>query len=175
MDTLFKDKEVFQKERPTNITESQKQEFIKNIAQEIIDNGYSDSDFDEVLEDIEDLYPFYDTGFELAKQLDGYGSSGEYHIDSDFIAFLEDLTWKKAILINGNVKKWVQAHDIKPKFPLFTSLTLKSNISKDYNAGDTIFINTIKNDDGLYGISKTINDTRNRLIEFEKLEGNVEY
>ena len=56
MEKLFTDAETFTKVRPTKITEQQQQDFYKTIA-----------------EDISRIHP-HNSGYEIAKDLEGYGS-----------------------------------------------------------------------------------------------------
>lgn len=172
MDKLFNDSELFQKERPTTLTEQQTSNFIKELAEEICCN-YSSSNEEDVEQDLVRLYPFNNDGFSLAKELDSMTSNADYHIDSEFISFLEDLGFKKWQFIKKNIEDWVKAHDIKPKISLKTFITLKKDLSKDYKAGDTIYINRIYEKMAEYGVSKKLEDSRNTSIAFEKIEENV--
>src|SRR5690606_2298927 len=112
--TLFSDKDVFQKERPATITEAQENEFFQKMTAEIISDGWSRSNMAVIVSDLKELYPL-DDGFEMAKDLEGYRFRGHYNIDSGFVEWLEGLDSEYGQVIQENVKAWVQAHDIKPK------------------------------------------------------------
>ena len=63
---LFKDSEVFVKERPIKLSEKQEAEIWQKLAKEVIDNGWSDDDIDTIIEDLQSL-SISDSGYEMAK------------------------------------------------------------------------------------------------------------
>ncbi len=106
--TLFPDSETLDNKRPKVITEKQNEEFLQEVASEIIEDGYSISDKSYIIEDLRHIN-LNDTGFEIAKDIEE--GKAYYKIDSNFIEFLEDLSWKKSTILENNVKAWVKAHN----------------------------------------------------------------
>lgn len=86
---LFKDSETFIKERPTKLSEKQEAEIWQKLAKEVIDNGWSDDDIDTIIEDLQNLSMYY-SGYEMAKDLEGFSSNGNYDIDTSFTKILND-------------------------------------------------------------------------------------
>jgi len=52
METLFNDAEVFQKERPTKLTEKQEADFYSEQAKDLIKKGFSTDDEEDIIEDL---------------------------------------------------------------------------------------------------------------------------
>ncbi len=172
MEALFQDSEVFVRERPTTATEQQDKIFYKEKAQEIIDNDWSNSQIERIIIDLEDLYPFRDSGFEMAKELDGLSSKGSYKINSEFVEFLEDLSSEYSDIIDENVKAWVKA--IQP-MPLYKKgdkikLTLPVMRTPDYAAGKEFYIISIHEKDAKYVFHPVENNNGGTLLPYERLE-----
>ena len=172
--TLFSDSEVFQKERPKTVTNQQLENFYKKIAEEIKKNGYSTSDLEEIIEDLEDLHPFIDTGYEMAKKLEDNWNA-DYEIDSGFIEYLEGLEWKYRNLIEENVKTWVKAHNPKPKFKVGDQILIDHSLCYGNNLekGKTAYITGIKEDTACYLVDQNPNRKGGTILEFEKVEPKV--
>ncbi len=171
METLFKDSEVFTKNRPSKITEKQHNDLLIKLANDIINEGWSNSDADTIITDLEDLTK-YDSGFELAKELDGITAKGSYDIDTQFIEWLDDYGSYFNDILRENIKTWVNAHNIKPKFNKQKALKIKLKLSlySDLKIGDIVYINSIYEKDATYGISRVLNDRRNTIYNFELIE-----
>jgi len=171
MERLFSDSEVFKKERPNSITNEQKQRLISSIADDILSNDYSKSDRDEIEDDMEGIFPFNETGFELAKELDSYSANADYDFTSDFIEFLEHLSFKVDDAKEENVKLWVKAHDIKPKLEDKSKLRVKESIiGTRFREGDEIFINYHYPETAVYVVDKDPDRKGGTLIAYEKIE-----
>ena len=70
MNTLFNDKDTFQKQRPTKPSEKQITDFYLKAAKEVIDGGWCTYDVEDIAKDLKELNNHYDNGFELAKKFD---------------------------------------------------------------------------------------------------------
>lgn len=169
--SLFKDSETFIKERPVQLGKTQENELWNKLANEVIKRGWSDSDIDTIIEDLSYLPKFY-TGYEMAKKLEKSTSNGDYFIDTSFIEWLDMLYYNFDNVIRENVKLWVNAHNIKPKYKKETKLTITAFISPDpeLKIGNEIFINNIYENEAKYCVSKTKNSKKNIVIEYEKIE-----
>ena len=86
MEKLFSESEIFTSVRPLEITIQQQKSLCEEIAKEIIGNEWSNSNLEEITQDLEMINPT-DNGYEIAKSLEGYNKSGNYFIDADFVDF----------------------------------------------------------------------------------------
>ncbi len=171
MERLFSDSEVFTKGRPNSITNEQKKQLIRSIADDIFSYDYSRSDIDEIEDDMDMIFPFNQTGFELAKELDSYLANAEYDFNPDFIEFLEDLSLKVDDAKEENVKLWVKAHDIKPKLKDKSKLRVNEGIiGTRFREGDEIFINYHYLETAVYVVDKDPDRKGGTLIDYEKIE-----
>jgi len=171
MERLFSDSEVFKKGRPNTITNEQKKQLIRSIANDILSYDYSKSDIDEIEDDMDMIFPFNQTGFELAKELDSYLANAEYDFTIDFIDFLGHLSFRVDDVKEENVKLWVKAHDIKPKFEDKSKLRVKdSMIGTRFREGDEIFINYHYPETAVYVVDKDPDKKGGTLIAYEKIE-----
>lgn len=110
MEKLFDDAPFVQKERPTKLTEEQKEKMYLDLAAEIIKNQWAKGGLEEcIAEDLSKL-SINDSGFEKAKDLEDH-SFVDYEFCGDFIDFLDDMFLKIRTLIEENVKLWVKAHN----------------------------------------------------------------
>jgi hypothetical protein len=168
---LFKDSEVFVKERPTKLGEKQEAEIWLKIAQEVIDNDWSDNSIDDIIEDLQGLSKF-DDGFEKAKDLDGWKGNASYTIDSEFVSWLDNFDSEFNDAIKENVRRWVKAHDIKPKLETGTKLIINTQFSKDpkMKVGETIYINGFYEKEAEYYVSTEKGVSRNLCVHYEKIE-----
>jgi hypothetical protein len=166
MKKLFNDDEFFVKERPAKLTKNQEEKIYKEMAQEVIDGGWSRSDIDDVVEDLSEL-SLSDNGFEMAKDLDDTGS---YNIDTAFCEWLEGIENKIGYLIEKNVKEWVKTRDIKPQFTGRDKLKVLTDFSYKFKTGETIYITNIYADKALYVIHHNQDYQGGTLIPFEEVE-----
>ena len=168
---LFKDSETFIKERPTKLSEKQEAEIWQKLAKEVVDNGWSDDDIDTIIEDLQNL-SMYDSGYEMAKDLEGFSSNGNYDIDTSFIEWLDMLDSDFDDARRENVKRWVKAHDIKPKYEKGTQLVVKERFTRspELQVGKVIFVNGYYENEAKYCVSNEKDSKRNILIVYENIE-----
>ena len=168
---LFKDSETFIKERPTKVTEMQEAEIWQKLAKEVIDNGWSDDDIDTIIEDLQNL-SMYDSGYKKAKDLESFRSNASYDIDTSFIEWLDMLDSDFDHARRENVKRWVEAHDIKPKYKIGTQLIVKEHFTRSHElqVGKVIFVNGFYEDEAKYCVSNEKDSKRNILINYEDIE-----
>jgi len=150
MNKLFKENEIFQKGRPSLLTAKQEKEFYLKMALEVIENNWSDSDPEDIAEDLNGLY-LSDNGYEMASDIET--SSGYYNIDLQFCEWLEDLSYRKRMVVDKNVLDWVAAHGIKPKYSIGDKLTLSNKLGTKFNPGDIVYVTGIRKDHAKYVIN----------------------
>ena len=115
MEKLFPDSEVMLNERPTRISKEQQENYFKEVAEEIIQNEWSSSSIERIIHDLHQI-SYSDSGYEIAKKLEGYSSKASYDIDTEFIEFLDDFDSNSNDILRENVKDWVKAFKPQPKF-----------------------------------------------------------
>ena len=170
---IFKDSEVFTKERPEKLTENQKNQIWKKLAKEVIDNRWSNDDVDTIIGDLKGL-SILDSGYEMAKDLESYSSTGDYDIDTSFIEWLDMLDSDFDDARRENVKRWVKAHDIKPKYEKGTQLLVKEHFTRspELQVDRLIFVNGYYEDEAKYCVSNIKDSKINKIINFEDIEKN---
>jgi hypothetical protein len=172
---LFPSSEGFVKERPTKLTDWQKADFCLKMAQEIIDGRWSTSPIEDIAADIAELFPFYNTlGFHLAKELDEYYKNGNYSFTTDFIQWLDCLSSEYDIILDGNVKKWVLAHNVTPKFVKGQRLKANESLCFDFGKDSVLFITGSTPDIAMYHISLNPNQKGGVLLAYELVEARCE-
>lgn len=168
MEKLIDDSETFQKDRPLTITNEQRAVLLKELAESILKWGHSKDSIANIVADLDDVCGACDSGYEMAKELEDRYS--DYTINSNFIELLE--SWDS--LVNDrqreNVRDWVSAHDIKPKFSAFQKLTLKKAPFFSFVVGDEVYINYLKTDTAEYVIDKDPKRKGGTVVSYEKLE-----
>jgi hypothetical protein len=165
---LFDDTMFVQKERPTGITSKQEEDLFVKLANEIIDDNYSNSDVDRIVCDLKEL-SLNDTGFEMAKHLEDYGQA-EYRIDGSFIDWLDDYGWEWRDLARQNVRLWVKAHEPKNKFEKGVKLILTKDLNWTQRKGDVVYLNGIQEAEANYLVDKDPARSGGTVIAYEKLE-----
>lgn len=168
---LFNDSETFVKERPEKLSEKQKAEIWQKLAKEVIDGGWSDDDIDTIIEDLQGL-SMSDSGYEMAKDLEGFRANGNYDIDISFIEWLDMLDSDFDDARRENVKRWVKAHYIEPKYEIGTQLVVKEYFTRspELQVGKVIFVNGYYENEAKYCVSNEKDSRRNALIVYEKIE-----
>lgn len=101
------------------------------------------------------------------KELDNYVSDGSYDPTIYFMDYLESLSIYIYKIESENVKEWVKAHDIKPKFSIGDCIKSKSDLAP-------FFINNIRLETAEYCISTEKDDNKNMLKNFEYIESKFE-
>jgi hypothetical protein len=174
MNQLFSDSETFQKERPTKPSEVQKVKFYNDMAQEVIDNGWSSDSVSDIANDLEELYPFYGNGYDLAKNLEkGYRNQASYDIDPSFCEWLDNLDYEYRRLVEENVRTWVKAHNPQPKYKVGESVVLSKNLNREMNAGQTFYITGLQPEEANYLVWKDKKHNGGCVIAYERLEDAV--
>ena len=168
MEKLFNDSELFQKERPKKITEEQEKKIYKELAQEILDNGWCKDDIEDIVSDLKKLSK-NDSGYEMAKDLEGYNMNCSYDIDTDFIYWLDDFDYQFRKELEKNIKDWVQAHDIKPKFEKGTKLLITEYLCYKKGKGLIVYVNGFT-DYGCYLIDEDFNRNGGTVLAYELVE-----
>lgn len=173
MESIFNDLEVFVMSRPNTLSENQKQEIHKRLAQEILDNGWSDSDIDDIISDLSKLSK-YDSGYKLAKRLESFHSKADYDIDTEFVEWLDSFCYAFDNAINANVKQWVKAHSIKPNHPKGSKLVVvkQFSCSPELACGNTIYINGYDESRGKYLVNTIEGSKSNLVVDYELIESN---
>jgi hypothetical protein len=167
MEKLFDEKEIFIKIRPVKLPDSEKEKFYRKMAKEIIDEGWSSSDIDDIIEDLKDLR-MYQTGFEMANNLnEGYH---RYEINSNFIAWLEDFSWEADRALEEIVKQWVKIHNPLPQFKKGDKLIINIDLNSKQKFGDKIYITGIKTETACYYTHENADNNGGYVIPFERVE-----
>lgn len=171
MEKLFSDKETYTKERPTKITAEQENKFYKEIAEEIIKYKWSDSDVEDIMEDISKI-TLRDNGYEIAKSLEGSYNKAEYEFDVEFCEFLENIGWKKDTILRNNVKDWVKANNPQPKFKDGQKLIIDIDLNYHKKKGAIVYVNGHSEAEAYYLIDENPEKNGGTVIVYEKAEKN---
>lgn len=171
---LFDDTLFVQKERPTKITAQQEEQMYLDLAIECIENQYSSSDQQTIVEDLKKL-SINDSGFEKAKELEDDGS-GDYKFNGDFIDWLDFMDNIRHQILSENVNLWVKAHNPHPKFQKGIKLKINADISrtKDLRKDCIVYVTGIKLDEANYYIYPNSENNGGYVLPFEKVEENCE-
>lgn len=170
MNRLFNDSEVFQKERPTKPTAEQLSVFFAKQAKEVKENGWSSSDEEDIIHDLKELHPFNNTGYEMAKMLEGSFYKADYKIDSSFIEWLEFLDSDYRSLNSENVRQWVKAHNPEPKFKDGQKLLIVEPLCPGMKKGMIVYVNYKREEEAMYVIGEYPNIKGGTLLEYERVE-----
>jgi hypothetical protein len=168
MDTLFPDSEVFQKERPTNITEQQAQDYYRGVAEEIIQNGWSKSPIEYIIEDVSEISE-HDSGYEIAKELESF-KKASYRIETPFIEFLDDFGYNKGDILRENIRAWAAATNPQPKFTKGQKLIIETDLNYEQKKGTIIYVNSIYTEDACYVVDEDRERQGGYMIAYEKIE-----
>ena len=163
---------VIIKERPKAITPDQKEAYISEFAQEIKDEGFTNSPIKFIKEDLENQ-DINDDGYSIAKKLESNGK-GIYKFNSMFVEFLDSFSDGINDIIKENVKKWVKENNIKPKFNNKQRLKVITKLSFDLPTDSIIYIYLVNEEHAYYVINQDINDEGGYVISYEKIEANCE-
>lgn len=168
---LFRDEDTVTSKRPMELSEERKEALYKKLAEEIIEDNWSDSNVEDIINDLKQFY-VYDTGFEMAKDLETNGYA-QYEFNGEFISWLDDFRYRFRSELDNLILEWVKLRNIQPKFKLETQLKFKEKNS-GFLEGDIIFINGYdihgERNMACYCVSKIKNNNENRLINYEILE-----
>lgn len=167
MNTLFKESDVFIKNRPTNLSETQKANLYHELAQEVYDYKWSNGDIDSICQDLQNLN-LDKTGYKLAKDLENNGTEA-YDFTYDFIIWLNNIEFCFDDELTRIIKQWVTVFDIKPKFKVGDKLLLTDDLTHDFKKGDSIYIKRYDDRKAIYYIAKK-KHTISREFPLEKIE-----
>lgn len=170
MEKLFSDSEVFQKSRPMKPTEQQLSDFYSKMAKEIIAENFSNSDEEDIVEDLKDLYPFNGNGYELAKELDRGRSSATYDFDPRFCEWLDDLSYEYKKVNDQNIKDWALAHKPQPKFEKGSEILIAETIHSGLKKGNRVFVTGIDPEMATYYIHENKDNNGGYVVAFEIIE-----
>lgn len=168
MKKLFKDSETFQKERPLRITGKQELDVYKEVADEIIKCSLSTNSKKQIVKDLAENYISNSDSIETANQL-RENCSG-YTFNSSLLEMIELIDVIISEKKDKNVKQWVKAHSIKPKYKIGDSFKLKKPVCYGYSNIDIVFITGIYKDRACYTISLDKNQNGGTLVAYERLE-----
>ncbi|MDD5013579.1 MAG: hypothetical protein PHW73_00570 [Atribacterota bacterium] len=168
METLFNDSEVFTKDRPLKLTVKQRGDFFLEKAKEIIENNWSNTEEEIIADDLNEL-DLSSNGYELAKHLEERANA-DYSIDVEFCEWLEDLGHYIRLKVEKNVKAWVKAHNITPKFHVNTKLNVIKDFGYSFKSGDIIYITGIYPQTAQYVLHENPSYRGGTIINFEIVE-----
>lgn len=173
MEKLFDDAPFVQKERPTKITEEQEQKMYLDLAAEIIKNQWAKTGLEECIAESLSELSINDSGFEKAKDLED-NSYVDYDFCGDFINFLDDMSSRRRLLVDQNVKLWVKAHNPQPKLEKGTKLKIDKALcrSKDLLKDSLVYVTGINMEKAYYTISANKEQQGGYVIAFEEVENN---
>lgn len=170
METLFKDTEGVNKERPTQITKQQKKKLCLKLAKEIIEKDYSTNNEEDIAEDLSNIDTL-GSGFEIAKKLDDCGIA-TYKFSGDFIDFLDGINCEERIVLSENIKLWVRSWNPQPKFKKGQKIEIINTLNVKLLKGEIVYVNEIRSEEATYLIDKNPNRKGGILITYEKAESN---
>lgn len=168
MEKLFNDSETFTNVRPVKLTPEQFSDFVKEQAIQIKKDGFSRSDVEDIQEDLRRI-DFPDSGYETAKQLEQNGGAN-YRFDAMFIEHLECLQNDYETAIENNVKAWVKAHNIQPKYKTGSELKSLSRLYFGCNANDPVFITGYDPKLAVYYLNQDRNGNGGVVLPYEKVD-----
>ena len=170
MEKLFNDSETFQKERPTKITEQQENEVYSKLANEIIDNGWCvDESEEDIIFDLKHLSR-YDSGFEMAKMLEGFNMNCNYEINTDFIYWLDDFEYNFKKVLEQNIKDWVNAKNPKPLFEKGQRLIVTEFINYKLKKDIVVYVNGFREETACYLIDPNPDKEGGIVLAYEDIE-----
>jgi len=169
MNTLFKDSEIFQKDRPLFLPRSYFRKLCDKLAKGIIEEGFSSKEVSKISDDLYTFVDFNSDGYEIAKQLESYCTS--YSFSSRFVEHLDFFMHEKDDALKELVNQWIKAHNPKPKFKEKDLLLVNKSMGP-IKEGMKIYINRIKEDKATYLIHEDINYKGGYQYPYEKVENN---
>lgn len=171
MEKLFSDSEVMLNKRPTEITEQQEKDYLQKVAEEIVANGWSDNDIEDIVYDLQDISNEY-SGYEIAKKLEGYRSKSSYKINTEFIEFLDFFETEKDDILKENVKEWVKAFNPKPIFKEGDCIIINNKLNFHLKEGSIMFVTGINEEEANYYIHEEKDRNGGYVLTYEKVESN---
>lgn len=155
---LFEDSQMLVKQRPNFVTDQQKEAFYALNAQKIIDNGWSEDEIEDIICDLKEI-SLSESGYEIAKSLEI--KNCYYEIDTEFIEFLDGLSYEYDQLKTQNVKEWVKGKSPQPKFKVGDKLIYKDK---------EVLVYGIHEETARYIINDDIKIKGGKLIPYEEID-----
>ncbi len=171
MEKLFSDSKVMLNIRPTKITKQQEEDYYIGVAEEIISNQWSDSPIEKIIKDLDEISSS-DSGYEIAKKLEGYSSKASYSINTAFIEFLDDFDYNKSDILRGNIKDWVKVHNPKPKLKNGQKLIIETPLFRNQKKGDIVYVTGKCDKEANYYIHEDKEHNGGYVIAYERVEAN---
>lgn len=171
MEKLFSDSEVMLNVRPDRINNQQKEDLYNKLAKEIILENWSNSPISKIIEDLHNISSS-DSGYEIAKKLEGYSSKASYNINTAFIEFLDDFDSSKDDILRENIKDWVKAHNPFPKLKRGQKLIIEIPLFRGQKKGDIIFVTGMNEKEANYYIHENEDNNGGYVIAYERVEAN---
>lgn len=176
MDKLFSDSGTFQKERPTKLSKDKERELYLKLANEIIENGWSEYDAEQIADDLSLLPRHEHNGYKLAKRLESTRLSTMYNIDAQFVDWLDCFAYELNDAVRGLVQEWIKAHDIKPKLTVGMKFNVDNNCAFWFHPKktDVAYITGVDERSARYTVWHEKEHEGGILIEYERLEKIIE-
>lgn len=175
MEKLFSDSELMLNERPTKITEQQEKDYLEEVAEEIINNNWSNSRIEKIIKDLSNISWTLRSGYEIAKELEGYNSKASYNIDTSFIELLDDFHRNKESIVRENIRDWVKAHKPQAKFEVGQELIVETQLFRGFNQGkqgDIVYITGKNEKEANYYVHEDKDYNGGYVLAYEKVENN---
>ena len=166
---LFPDSETFTTVRPKGLTDDQQLILYTKFASEIRKNKWSKSTIEEIVSDLKDIN-LNDDGYEVAKKFESRLLSGRYDIDTQFVEYLDCLSHEEDSIHRKNVKDWVKAHNIKPKYATGTMLIIDTTLNYHQKKGNTVYINGLNKEEAYYLIHEDPDRKGGIVVPYEIVE-----
>jgi len=168
--TLFPESEIFTKARPLKLTIKLENDFWLRMAKEVIIETWcsEQENIEDIVSDLSEL-SMSDSGYEMAKDLEN--GKCDWEIDSELIAFLENLSWGKIDEYKKLVKEWVTIHNPQPIFSIGTKLMVEAGLNSKIKTGQTIWITGINKDTAEYLYWDDPNHNGGYVKTYEQIEG----
>jgi len=164
---LFKDSEIFVKERPKYLTNRQEEKLLQKFALNIIHKGYSKSNMENIMNDIQQLEDY--EAEEEANEFLEYYSEANYLSIANIKNIFQEYLSEKNELERQNVLQWIHAHKIRPLFHIGETIIIKSNSQNiKLTHGKKLVIENIYFDQAQYLLSD--NNHNSFVLDYEILE-----
>ena len=168
---LFKDSEIFVKERPKYLTNRQEEKLLQKFALKIINRGYSRSNLGSIMNDIQELEE-YEAEEEVDEFLEYY-SEANYLSATNIKNIFQEYLSEKNEIERQNILQWIHAHKIRPLFHIGEIVIINSNNQNaNLTRGKKLVIENIYFDQAQYLLSD--NNHNSFVLDYEILEAIAE-
>lgn len=159
----FNDSSIVVGDRPKKLTDDLMNKLLTEVANNISEMDVCYGSVDDIVGDLKSCN-LYDDGYQIAKNLESKG----YDIDSDFVTFLDLISFDLYKELKEYQKRWVKLKQLKPKFKVGDKLDKTSNIFR--LEGNEFHVNDIYEESGEYVISYDRNKNGGRILPFELVD-----